>query len=91
MVEAAEGVQLKGSFSLLRAPEIRQAPVGNLKLGSLKTTLNPNLGMEMWGIPIKKVPHMFFFGWEKNGCMWHGCMISNTLETGQRCTNGWTS
>ena len=60
MVEAAEAVQLKGSFSLLRAPEIRQAPVGNLKFGSLKTMLNPNLGMEMWGILIKKVPHMFF-------------------------------
>lgn len=69
MVEAAETVQLKGSFSLLRAPEIRQAPVGNLKLGSLKTMLNPNLGTEMWGIPIQKVPHMIFFGWEKNGCM----------------------
>lgn len=69
VVEAAETVQLKGSFSLLRAPEIRQAPVGNLKLGPLKTMLNPNLGTEMWGIPIQKVPHMIFFGWEKNGCM----------------------
>ena len=27
VVEAAEAVQLKGSFSLLRAPEIRQAPL----------------------------------------------------------------
>lgn len=63
MVEAAEAVQLKGSFSLLRAPEIRQAPVGNLKLGSLKTMLNPNLGMEMCGTvcPLKKVPDVIFF------------------------------